>query len=134
MFLKRITVVAVFICLAAAVVACSRPQEKKKEFFSNGRKLYEDGNYVKARLEFKNALQIDGKFADAYYWLGLTEEKLGSVKAAFRQLRQGRQPAARADRRPAAAGPAAAPGPCHRIRPWRRFSSCWTRTPATPRR
>ena len=80
---KRITAVLVAIMVAAALAACSRPQEKKVEFFDSGRKLYDDGNFVKARLEFKNALQIDGKFADAYYWLGRTEEKLGSVKEAF---------------------------------------------------
>ncbi|MCU7944118.1 MAG: tetratricopeptide repeat protein [Candidatus Thiodiazotropha sp. (ex Cardiolucina cf. quadrata)] len=37
--------------------------------------LYNQGNYTKARLEFKNVLQIDPKDANAYYMFGRIEEK-----------------------------------------------------------
>ncbi|MET0070416.1 MAG: tetratricopeptide repeat protein [Candidatus Thiodiazotropha sp.] len=37
--------------------------------------LFEQGNFTKARLEFKNVLQIDPKDANAYYMFGQIEEK-----------------------------------------------------------
>jgi hypothetical protein len=46
-------------------VACGSPEEKKAKFFKKGQALYEKGDYVKARLEFMNAIQIDRKFGEA---------------------------------------------------------------------
>ena len=58
---------------AVAIVSCGSREEKKMKFFNKGDALYEKGDYVKARLEFKNALQIDPKFARGYYMLGMVE-------------------------------------------------------------
>ena len=52
-------------------MACSGPEEKKLKFYNKGKALYEKGDYVKAKLEFKNAIQIDPKYADAYYMMGM---------------------------------------------------------------
>ena len=50
----------VVVVLSAILAAgCGGPDEKKQKFFSKGKALYEQGDYVKARLEFKNALQVD---------------------------------------------------------------------------
>ena len=68
------------------VMGCGTPEEKKMAFFNKGNTLFEAGDYVKARLEFKNSIQIDPKFSKAYYRLGMTELKLGNAKAAFGQL------------------------------------------------
>jgi tetratricopeptide (TPR) repeat protein len=68
------------------VIGCSGPEEKKMKFFSKGKALYEKGDLVKAGLEFKNAIQIDPKFADAYYMLGMVEIKRGNVKNAYGNL------------------------------------------------
>lgn len=63
--------------------SCSSPEEKKMEFFRKGQALYEEGDYLKARLELKNAIQIDPKFAEAYYVLGLTEMKDKKIRKAL---------------------------------------------------
>jgi tetratricopeptide (TPR) repeat protein len=57
--------------LILSVLSCGGPEEKKMKFFNKGKSLYEKGDYVKASLEFKNALQIDPKFSQAYYMLGM---------------------------------------------------------------
>jgi len=75
---------AVFFCLALLLVmGCSGPEEKKLKFFNKGKALYEKGQMVEAKLEFKNATQIDPKYADAYYMLGMVELRTGNANSAF---------------------------------------------------
>jgi len=80
------------LALAASVVACallfacSGPEAKKQKFFAKGKTLYEKGDYVRARLELKNALQIDPRFPEAHDLLGMLELKRGDPQAAFREF------------------------------------------------
>jgi len=69
-------------CLAA-LAGCADPETKKAAFLERGSELYEQGDYVKARLEFKNAIQIDTQDAEAYFRLGETELKLKSYQQAY---------------------------------------------------
>ena len=69
--------------LVMALVACGGPEEKKAKFFNKGKQLFEKGDYVKAGLEFKNAIQIDPKFAEGYYMLGRTTQRQGDLKGAY---------------------------------------------------
>lgn len=62
---------------------CSTPEEKKQAFLHKGDQLYAQKEYVKARLEYRNAIQIDPDFALAYYRLGKTEMALDNVKQAY---------------------------------------------------
>jgi len=68
---------------ATVIVSCGGPEEKKMKFFNKGKALYENGEYVKARLEFKNALQIDPNFAQGYYMLGMVELHEKNWKRAY---------------------------------------------------
>jgi tetratricopeptide (TPR) repeat protein len=80
---------AVFFCLALLLVmGCSGPEEKKLKFFNKGKALYEKGQMVDAKLEFKNAIQIDPKYADAYYMLGMVELRTGNFNGAFTYFRK----------------------------------------------
>ena len=65
------------------VAGCGSPETKKLKFFDRGKALYEQGEFAKAGLEFKNSLQIDPKFPDGWYWLGRVELKKGNFKAAL---------------------------------------------------
>src|SRR3990172_13241028 len=69
--------------LGLLAVACSGPTEKKMMFFRKGQALYEKKDYVEAGLKFKNALQIDPKFADGYYMLGMTQMMRGDLLHAY---------------------------------------------------
>ncbi|MDD2338639.1 MAG: tetratricopeptide repeat protein, partial [Geobacteraceae bacterium] len=76
-------------CLILALLlsmGCSGPEAKKMKFYGKGKTLYEKGDMVKAALELKNAIQIDPKFADAYYMLGMVEMKLGNLKNSYGYL------------------------------------------------
>ena len=82
--MKHTRLVAILIiALALFTVGCSGPEEKKMKFYNKGKELLEKGDYVKASLEFRNALQIDPKFPDAYYMLGLVELRKGEVRKAY---------------------------------------------------
>jgi len=58
---KRVTLLCLVVCMAL-LAGCGGPEARKQKFFEKGKALYEKGDYVRARLEFKNALQIDPKF------------------------------------------------------------------------
>ncbi|MEN8180687.1 MAG: tetratricopeptide repeat protein [Pseudomonadota bacterium] len=63
--------------------ACSGTEDRKTKYFNRGMDLYEQGNYVKARLEFKNVLQIDPKDVQAYYMSAQIEEKEENWRKAY---------------------------------------------------
>jgi tetratricopeptide (TPR) repeat protein len=70
------------------LLSCSGPEEKKMKFFGRGKAHYEKGDYVKASLEFRNAIQIDPKYADAYYMLGMSQFLRGDLGGAFGSLKR----------------------------------------------
>ncbi|HUI66724.1 MAG TPA: tetratricopeptide repeat protein [Nitrospirota bacterium] len=79
---NRMFMVTVALFAVMMIVSCGGPEQKKAKFYNKGRVLYEKGEYAKARLEFSNAIQIDVKYADAYYMLGMTALKSGDPRAA----------------------------------------------------
>lgn len=84
-FKSRLVLVLLAFFLLAS---CGTPDEKKMAFFTKGNSLFETGDFVKARLEFKNAVQIDPEFAKAHYMLGKVEMKLKNGKAAYTRISQ----------------------------------------------
>jgi tetratricopeptide (TPR) repeat protein len=85
---SNIAVWAVALVVAVSVCACSSMEEKRDKFQASGQALYQQGDYVRARLQFQNALQIDPKFTTAYLWLGKTELKLRNPRGAYGALNQ----------------------------------------------
>jgi tetratricopeptide (TPR) repeat protein len=71
------------LALALLLTACGGAEDRKSVYMERGLALMEEGNHEKARLEFKNVLQIDPKDADARFQLGLANEKLNEWRAAF---------------------------------------------------
>ena len=63
-----------------ALAGCDTPEEKAQSHYENGLQLFKEENYVKAGLEFRNALQLNGNLADAWYHLALVEEKDGKFR------------------------------------------------------
>lgn len=73
--------------LGLVLSACSGSEERKAAYLEHGKQLFNQGNYVKAQLELKNALQIDPKIAEAHYLLGLIAEQKQDWRAAFAQFK-----------------------------------------------
>jgi len=74
--------------VVVSLCACSSMEQKRDKFMASGKELYQKGDYVRARLQFQNALQIDPKFAEAFLWLGKTELKRGNPRGAYGSLNQ----------------------------------------------
>lgn len=81
----KIAIVVMGLALTLGVAGlggCGGADERKAQHISKGVEWFADGNYEKARLEFKNALQIDPKDTEARFRLGETLEKLQQWRAA----------------------------------------------------
>lgn len=74
--LKKFSINTVFVLsIALGVSACSSPADKARGFYDNGMKLLDKGDLAKASIEFRNALQIDGKMTKALWGLALVAER-----------------------------------------------------------
>ena len=83
--MSRLKVIfSVFLIISVLVSGCSSDEEKKASHFEKGLAYFEKGEYKSARLEFKNAVQIDAKYVNAYQKLGETNLKLGDAQKAYR--------------------------------------------------
>lgn len=77
-----------FVLLLVFAQGCTKPEDKVKSYLANGIALYQQNNFDKARIEFKNAIQLDPKQADAYYHLALMDEKNQNWQGMFANLTQ----------------------------------------------
>lgn len=74
--------------VALSFQACGDATEKAQHYLDSGKEFYSKGNYDKAKVEFKNALQINNKLSDAYFHLALMDEKKQNWKGMFDNLSQ----------------------------------------------
>lgn len=71
--------------------SCDRfrdPNVAKKKYLDSGQSYFDKGEYGRANIQFRKALQIDHQYAEAYYRLGLTDIKLQLWPDAFKSLDQ----------------------------------------------
>ena len=72
-----------FLAAALLLAACDGPEEREQAYLEKGRELFEAGEYQKARLEFKNARQINPKGVEALYYLAQIQEREANWRGAF---------------------------------------------------
>lgn len=65
----------IVVCLISTLIACGGAEERKQKYLGKGKTYFNEENYDKARIEFKNVLQIDPKTPQPYYFLGRIEEQ-----------------------------------------------------------
>ena len=71
----------------AALTGCSRdPNVRKQKFLESGDKYFAEGKYREAEIQYRNAIQLDPRFAQAHYQLSQTYLKLGDTQRAFPEL------------------------------------------------
>ncbi len=68
------------------VVSCSSPEKEKQVFYEKALESIKQEKLEAAILELRSAIQLDAKFADARYQLGLLYIKKGDAKKAFGEL------------------------------------------------
>jgi tetratricopeptide (TPR) repeat protein len=79
-----------FIVLLAATLligACTTPEKAKAQHVARGQALLKDKKFQEASLEFRNALQIDEKLADAHWGLANAYEGLQRYQEAFEEMK-----------------------------------------------
>jgi tetratricopeptide (TPR) repeat protein len=69
--------------------ACSRdPNVLKKKYLDSGNKYFEQKKYKEASIMYRNAINKDKRYGEAYYKLALTDLQLGQVSTAYQSLRR----------------------------------------------
>ena len=63
------------LALGFAVAACSSPEERARAHYESGKILLDSGDFIKAGLEFRNALKFNEKLAAAWFGLATVEEQ-----------------------------------------------------------
>ena len=71
-----------------SVAACSSPEQKAQAHYNSAKELLATGEYLKAGLEFRNALKYNDKLADAWFGLANVEEKNSNWPAVFESLQR----------------------------------------------
>ena len=80
----RYLIVSLFVL---SVSGCSGSKEEAaNRYLNSGVEFFEEGELSKASLELRNALQIDPKLANAYYYLALISEKNQNWKSLYKNL------------------------------------------------
>lgn len=74
--------------VALAVAGCGGKEARMAKYMQKGKAHLEQQNYDKARLEFKNVLQIEPKNAAAYFYLGEVEKATRNLRLAIGYYRK----------------------------------------------
>ncbi len=80
---KKAFIVLAILVMVFSLCTCASMEEKRDKFMAQGKASFEKDDFIAARLHFKNALQLDAKFAEGYLWLGKTELRLKNPRGAF---------------------------------------------------
>jgi len=67
---------------ALATAGCGGAKMREAKHMAKGQQFLTEGNFEKARIEFRNALQIAPNDSDARYYNGVADEKLGNLREA----------------------------------------------------
>ncbi len=77
-------------CLLVLLTGCSsrNPNVRKQKYFESGEKYFAEGRYREAAIQYRNAVQIDSRYADAHYKLSQSYLKLNDLNQAFQELKR----------------------------------------------
>jgi len=79
----------VVLCLVLSLMAgCDSVEQNDTDFLKKGVDLYSKGEYAKAKLELKNAIQKNPEAAESYYYMALLNEKARNFRAMRTNLQE----------------------------------------------
>ena len=76
------TIILLPLMAALGITGCDSAAEKEAKYMQRGDEYFAAENYEKARIEYKNALQINPKDAEGYFAIGKTLEKINDFRGA----------------------------------------------------
>ncbi len=62
------------------------PEVAKKKYLESGNEYMQQGKFQEARLQYRNALKLDPRFAEAYYQLAKADMSSSQWDEAFSNL------------------------------------------------
>jgi tetratricopeptide (TPR) repeat protein len=75
--------------VAFLLTGCSSdPNKQKRAYLQSGDKYFQRARYQEAVIQFRNAIEIDPRFAEAHWQLARTFLRLRNSEAAFRELHE----------------------------------------------
>src|SRR5215510_422938 len=74
--------------IALLIGGCTTPEKAKAQHVARGQALLKEKKFQEAALEFRNAIQIDEKLADAHWGLAKAYEGLQRYQEAFEEMKQ----------------------------------------------
>ena len=84
---NRYIVLAVMAVMTLTLAGCSRnPEKAKRKYLESGMSYMDKKQYEAASIQFKKAIQVDPKFAEAHFQLGNAMLKLQHWSEGFREL------------------------------------------------
>jgi tetratricopeptide (TPR) repeat protein len=82
--LRRLSVALFMFCCLGLVAACNKdPNKEKVAFVQKGQQYLKEKKPLEARIEFRNALLLDKRYADAWYGLGEADLLINNLREAF---------------------------------------------------
>ncbi len=84
--MQFVRTLSLFVFAVTLVAACGSPEERAATYLKEAQAYYDAGDYVKAKLEARNAAQIQPRNADARYLLALIAEKDGDFRKMIGHL------------------------------------------------
>jgi len=75
--------ILLLIVLFSALAACGGAEARKDKYLKMGKQYLQQNNLEKARLEFRNVLQIDPKSSQGYFYMGQLDEKVKNFRKAL---------------------------------------------------
>jgi len=85
--LSSVLLAFIVAAFAFAAIACSNPEKAKAEHVQRGEAYLTEKKFQEASLEFRNAVQIDDKLAQAHWGLARAYEGMEQFSQAFEELR-----------------------------------------------
>jgi cellulose synthase operon protein C len=83
---KSLCASVAFAVLLTVLTGCTSPEQKAKNYHESGQQYLESGDYVRAALEFRNALKITQDYADAWYGMAQVEQNAQNWNAVAGNL------------------------------------------------
>ncbi|HKP45008.1 MAG TPA: tetratricopeptide repeat protein, partial [Pyrinomonadaceae bacterium] len=86
--LRYVTLLSLLLAAIFAISGCANPEKSKVAHVEKGESYLKEEKFQEASLEFRNAIQIDERFAPAHWGLARAFEGLQRFPEAFDELRK----------------------------------------------
>src|SRR2546430_16209509 len=88
-YILRLSLAVIILGLLFGTPSCSRnPEVAKKRYVESGERYLQKARYQEARIQFRNALNLDPRFVEAYYKLAQADLALHQWNDAFAALQR----------------------------------------------